>query len=30
MTQLVLDDEGKYPGGTYWQFEEGEMREVAW
>jgi NAD(P)-dependent dehydrogenase (short-subunit alcohol dehydrogenase family) len=30
VTQLVLDDEGKYPGGTYWQFEEGEMREVAW
>jgi len=30
VTQLILDEEGKYPGGTYWQFEEGEMREVAW
>lgn len=30
VTRLALDDEGIYSGGTYWEFESGEMREVPW
>jgi hypothetical protein len=27
---LILDTEGKYEGGTYWEFEGGEMRLAPW
>ena len=30
ITRLVMDKEGKYEGGMYWQFEKGEMLEVPW
>lgn len=30
VVRLVMDEEGRYPGGTYWEFEAGEMREVPW
>ncbi|KAH6689847.1 hypothetical protein F5X68DRAFT_189569 [Plectosphaerella plurivora] len=28
--QLLGDEEGTYPGGTQWQFENGEMMQVPW
>jgi NAD(P)-dependent dehydrogenase (short-subunit alcohol dehydrogenase family) len=30
ITQLVVDEARKYPGGTYWEFVDGEMKEVPW
>jgi len=30
IVRLALDDEGIYEGGTFWEFEEGEMRQVPW
>lgn len=30
VVRLVLDDDHKYPGSTYWEFEQGEMRQVPW
>ncbi|GAQ11743.1 uncharacterized oxidoreductase YxjF [Aspergillus lentulus] len=30
VVQLIMDDQRKYPGGTQWEFEEGQMREVPW
>jgi NAD(P)-dependent dehydrogenase (short-subunit alcohol dehydrogenase family) len=30
VTRLVMDEEGKYEKGMYWQFEKGEMLEVPW
>ena len=28
--RLMLDDEQTYEGGTYWEFVEGEMKQVPW
>lgn len=28
--RLAVDDGDTYPGGTYWEFERGEMRTVPW
>ncbi|KAF2832645.1 short chain dehydrogenase/reductase family protein [Ophiobolus disseminans] len=31
VVRLLEDDTGdKYPGGTYWEFEQGEMKQVPW
>lgn len=30
IVRLAADDEAKYDGGSYWQFEDGEMRQVPW
>lgn len=30
IVRLLADDDFKYEGGTYWEFEEGEMRQVPW
>lgn len=30
IVRLMMDAEGKYPGGTYWEFEDGEMKQVPW
>ena len=30
VVRLLLDEEGTYPGGTYWEFEDGEMKQVPW
>ena len=30
IVRLVIDDKGTYPGGTYWEFEDGEMKQVPW
>lgn len=30
IVRLVFDDEGKYPGGSQWEFEDGEMKPVPW
>jgi hypothetical protein len=30
IVQLIMGDQRKYPGGTQWEFEEGQMREVPW
>jgi NAD(P)-dependent dehydrogenase (short-subunit alcohol dehydrogenase family) len=30
VVRLIFDDERKYEGGTYWEFEENEMRQVPW
>ena len=27
---LLLDDKKTYEGGSYWEYEEGEMRKVPW
>lgn len=27
---LAVDDKKTYEGGTYWEFEGGQMREVPW
>jgi NAD(P)-dependent dehydrogenase (short-subunit alcohol dehydrogenase family) len=29
VVQLILDD-GQYPGGTQWEFEQGKMQQVPW
>lgn len=28
--KLLEDEKGTFPGGTHWEFVEGEMREVPW
>ncbi|KAF9888978.1 hypothetical protein FE257_008148 [Aspergillus nanangensis] len=30
IVRLMLDEQQKYPGGTQWEFEEEQMREVPW
>lgn len=30
VVRLLLDEEGTYPGGTYWEFQDGEMKQVPW
>ena len=30
VVRLLADDEKTYEGGSYWEFEEGEMRQVPW
>jgi NAD(P)-dependent dehydrogenase (short-subunit alcohol dehydrogenase family) len=30
VVRLIADDKGEYPGGTQWEFEQGQMREVPW
>ncbi|GFN20603.1 hypothetical protein AtubIFM55763_005674 [Aspergillus tubingensis] len=30
VVQLLGDDEGKFEGGSYWEFVEGEMKVVPW
>lgn len=30
IVRLIADDKGEYPGGTQWEFEQGQMREVPW
>lgn len=30
IVRLVMDDKGTYAGGTYWEFESGEMKQVPW
>lgn len=30
VVRLVCDGEGKLDGGTFWEFENGEMRVVPW
>ncbi|KAI0413980.1 NAD(P)-binding protein [Xylaria grammica] len=30
IVHLLVDDEHLYEGGSYWEFEEGEMRQVPW
>ncbi|KAI1349373.1 NAD(P)-binding protein [Xylaria sp. FL0043] len=30
IVHLLADDEGRYEGGSYWEYEEGEMRRVPW
>lgn len=27
IVRLVMDDKGTYPGGTYWEFEDGAMKQ---
>lgn len=30
VVRLLLDSEGTYDGGTYWEFEDGKMKQVPW
>lgn len=30
VVHLLADDKQTYEGGTYWEFEEGQMRQVPW
>ncbi|KAI0432704.1 NAD(P)-binding protein [Xylaria sp. FL1042] len=30
IVHLLVDDEGLYEGGSYWEYEEDEMRRVPW
>ncbi|MCJ1351596.1 MAG: hypothetical protein MMC33_001580 [Icmadophila ericetorum] len=30
VVRLALNEEGTFEGGTFWSFEEGEMRKVPW
>jgi hypothetical protein len=30
VVKLLVDDKETYPGGTYWEFEEGQMKQVPW
>lgn len=30
VVRLAIDEKESYSGGTYWEFEEGEMRQVHW
>ncbi len=30
IVRLLVDDERLYEGGSYWEYEEGEMRRVPW
>lgn len=30
VTRLITAPEGTYEGGTFWEFEEGEMRVAPW
>ncbi|KAI9929951.1 hypothetical protein ASPWEDRAFT_23679 [Aspergillus wentii DTO 134E9] len=30
IVRLLADEEKTYPGGTFWEFEEGVMRQVPW
>lgn len=30
VVRLIFDDEGKYQGGSQWEFEDGEMKPVPW
>lgn len=30
VVRLVTDDKGTYEGGTFWEFEQGEMKIVPW
>lgn len=30
VVRLLGDDEGKYEGGSYWEFVDGEMKVVPW
>ncbi|KAI1321926.1 short chain dehydrogenase/reductase family protein [Xylariaceae sp. FL0255] len=30
MVRLMADDEGTYEGGSHWEYEEDEMRQVPW
>lgn len=30
VVQLALGEKGRWKKGTFWEFEEGEMREVPW
>ncbi|KAI1305528.1 NAD(P)-binding protein [Xylaria venustula] len=30
IVRLLMDDEHLYEGGSYWEYEEGEMRRVPW
>ncbi len=30
VVRLAEDDSHKYHGGSYWEFDKGEMRQVPW
>lgn len=30
IVRLIADDKDEYPGGTQWEFEQDQMREVPW